>query len=55
MISIPLLWGTLQTYASDRALWIVDSLEILAGLIHPELFGAYLADHEQALQRVACG
>lgn len=32
---------------------IVDSLEILAGLIHPELFGLYLDDHEQAFQLVA--
>jgi iron complex transport system substrate-binding protein len=31
---------------------IVDSLEILAGLIYPDLFGAYLADHKQSFQRL---
>lgn len=32
---------------------IVDSLELLAGLIHPDLFGAYLHDEGQAYQRLA--
>lgn len=32
---------------------IVDSLEILAGLIHPEVFGEYLADEGQTYQRIS--
>jgi iron complex transport system substrate-binding protein len=31
---------------------IVDSLEILAGLIHPDLFGENLSKHEQSFHHV---
>ncbi len=49
-----------QVYAVDGNAYfnrpgprIVDSLEILAGLIHPDLFGEYLPEAGQAYQRVA--
>ena len=48
-----------QVYAVDGNAYfnrpgprIVDSLEILAGLIHPELFGDYLTDEGQKYQRL---
>jgi iron complex transport system substrate-binding protein len=49
-----------QVYAVDGNAYfnrpgprIVDSLELLAGLIHPDLFGTYLHDEGQAYQRLA--
>jgi ABC-type Fe3+-hydroxamate transport system substrate-binding protein len=48
-----------QVYAVDGHAYfnrpgprIVDSLEILAGLIHPELFGEFLEEHASAYQRL---
>jgi len=48
-----------QVYAVDGHAYfnrpgprIVDSLEILAGLIHPELFGEFLEEHATAYQRL---
>lgn len=38
--------------ANRPKLRIVDSLDVLAGLIHPDLFGAYLAVHKQAFLQV---
>ncbi|MDH3604442.1 MAG: ABC transporter substrate-binding protein, partial [Candidatus Tectomicrobia bacterium] len=41
-----------QTYFNRPGPRIVDSLEILAGLIHPELFGEFLEEHAAAYQRL---